>query len=184
MISTDSLDGDIWTTLLFGLGVEKGCAALRQRQDIDAIFVTKIATLYFHRRSDCALRRWIAATALLTVLLKQTVLFGHQPVAIDRPPGGAVVDSGIENIDLRQPDQILTAGNAGDIHRRRQLIGREFNVRVGVNPLAQRAQGLRGQPLGQLARVAGLRRAAVQQAVNVGLLVIGLAGYQLALLPP
>jgi two-component system response regulator DcuR len=32
---------------------------------------------------------------------------------------------------------------------------------------------------GQLARVAGLRRAAVQQAVNVGLLVIGLAGYQL-----
>ncbi|MGK3471263.1 hypothetical protein ACSLOS_24135, partial [Klebsiella pneumoniae] len=27
--------------LLFGLGVEKGCAALRQRQDIDAIFVTK-----------------------------------------------------------------------------------------------------------------------------------------------
>lgn len=94
------------------------------------------------------------------------------------------MDSGIENIDLRQPDQILTAGNAGDIHRRRQLIGREFNVRVGVNPLAQRAQGLRGQPLGQLARVAGLRRAAVQQAVNVGLLVIGLAGYQLALLPP
>ena len=41
VISTDSLDGDIWTTLLFGLGVEKGCAALRQRQDIDAIFVTK-----------------------------------------------------------------------------------------------------------------------------------------------
>ena len=50
---------------------------------------------------------------------------------------------------------------------------------MGVNPLAQRAQGLRGQPFGQLARVAGLRRAAVQQAVNVGLLVIGLAGYQL-----
>lgn len=33
VISADSLDGDIWTTLLFGLGVEKGCAALRQRQD-------------------------------------------------------------------------------------------------------------------------------------------------------
>ncbi|MCS5960957.1 hypothetical protein LNP74_21430 [Klebsiella pneumoniae subsp. pneumoniae] len=27
VISADSLDGDIWTTLLFGLGVEKGCAA-------------------------------------------------------------------------------------------------------------------------------------------------------------
>lgn len=41
VISTDSLDGDIWTTLLFGLGVEKGCALLRQRQDIEAIFVSK-----------------------------------------------------------------------------------------------------------------------------------------------
>lgn len=76
VISADSLDGDIWTTLLFGLGVEKGCAALRQRQDIDAIFVTKIATLFSHRRSGCVLRRWTAAIGLLTVLLKQTVLFG------------------------------------------------------------------------------------------------------------
>ncbi len=144
VISADSLDGDIWTTLLFGLGVEKGCAALRQRQDIDAIFVTKIATLFSHRRSGCVLRRWTAAIGLLTVLLKQTVLFGDQTVAIDRPPGSAVVDSGIENIDLRQPNQIFAAGNAGDIHRRRQLIGREFDIRMGVNPLAECAQRLRG----------------------------------------
>ncbi|MEN0616161.1 FAD:protein FMN transferase [Klebsiella indica] len=41
IIATNSLDGDIWTTLIYGLGVEKGCAALRQREDIDAIFVTK-----------------------------------------------------------------------------------------------------------------------------------------------
>lgn len=41
VISADSLDGDIWTTLLYGLGVAKGCAALRQREDIEAIFVTK-----------------------------------------------------------------------------------------------------------------------------------------------
>lgn len=41
VISADSLDGDIWTTLLYGLGVEKGCAMLRQREDIEAIFVTK-----------------------------------------------------------------------------------------------------------------------------------------------
>lgn len=41
LISTDSIDGDIWTTLLFGMGVEKGCAALRARPDIEAIFVTK-----------------------------------------------------------------------------------------------------------------------------------------------
>ncbi|WP_039056533.1 FAD:protein FMN transferase [Enterobacter sp. Bisph1] len=41
IISSDSLDGDIWTTLIFGLGVEKGCALLRQRVDIEGIFVTK-----------------------------------------------------------------------------------------------------------------------------------------------
>lgn len=41
IISKDSIDGDIWTTLMFGMGVEKGCAALRARPDIEAIFVTK-----------------------------------------------------------------------------------------------------------------------------------------------
>lgn len=41
IISTNSIDGDIWTTLVYGMGVEKGCAALRARPDIEAIFVTK-----------------------------------------------------------------------------------------------------------------------------------------------
>lgn len=41
IISTDSLDGDIWTTLIFGLGVEKGLRALGEREDIEAIFITK-----------------------------------------------------------------------------------------------------------------------------------------------
>ena len=41
IISSDSLDGDIWTTLIYGLGVDKGCAVLRQRDDIEAIFITK-----------------------------------------------------------------------------------------------------------------------------------------------
>jgi thiamine biosynthesis lipoprotein len=41
IISTNSLDGDIWTTLLYGLGVVKGCAALHHHEDIEAIFVTK-----------------------------------------------------------------------------------------------------------------------------------------------
>jgi FAD:protein FMN transferase len=41
IISTDSLDGDIWTTLMFGAGVEKGCRMLNGRDDIEAIFVTK-----------------------------------------------------------------------------------------------------------------------------------------------
>ncbi|MRS89393.1 FAD:protein FMN transferase [Enterobacteriaceae bacterium RIT714] len=41
IISNDSLDGDIWTTLIYGMGVEKGCAALRARPDIEAVFVTR-----------------------------------------------------------------------------------------------------------------------------------------------
>lgn len=40
-ISAQSIDGDIWTTLLYGMGVEKGCRALSNRPDIEAIFVTK-----------------------------------------------------------------------------------------------------------------------------------------------
>lgn len=41
IVSTDSLDGDIWTTLIYGMGLEKGCAVLANRPDIEAIFVTK-----------------------------------------------------------------------------------------------------------------------------------------------
>lgn len=41
IICADSIDGDIWTTLIYGMGVSKGCAALRQRPDIEAIFVTR-----------------------------------------------------------------------------------------------------------------------------------------------
>ena len=41
VVSKDSLDGDLWTTLLYGMGAEKGCEALRARPDIEAIFVTK-----------------------------------------------------------------------------------------------------------------------------------------------
>ena len=47
VISTDSIDGDLWTTLVYGLGVEKGCAALRARPDIEAIFVTKAREIVF-----------------------------------------------------------------------------------------------------------------------------------------
>ena len=41
VISTDSLDGDIWTTLLYGAGVARGREWLARRPDIEAIFVTK-----------------------------------------------------------------------------------------------------------------------------------------------
>lgn len=50
VISGDSLDGDIWTTLLFGLGVEKGCELLKQREDIEALFVTKKREVIFSSR--------------------------------------------------------------------------------------------------------------------------------------
>ncbi|WP_253377822.1 FAD:protein FMN transferase [unidentified bacterial endosymbiont] len=41
IVSKESIDGDIWTTLMYGMGVEKGCAVLHARPDIEAIFVTK-----------------------------------------------------------------------------------------------------------------------------------------------
>mgnify|MGYP002759889941 CR=1 FL=1 len=41
IISADSIDGDIWTTLLYGMGVEKSLSVLRDTPDIEAIFVTR-----------------------------------------------------------------------------------------------------------------------------------------------
>lgn len=41
VISDRSIDGDIYTTLLYGLGVEKSLAALRDTPHIEAIFVTR-----------------------------------------------------------------------------------------------------------------------------------------------
>ena len=41
IISQDSIDGDIWTTLLYGMGVEKSLAYLPQIPHIEAIFVTR-----------------------------------------------------------------------------------------------------------------------------------------------
>ncbi|AWP34707.1 thiamine biosynthesis protein ApbE (plasmid) [Pantoea vagans] len=41
VISDRSLDGDIYTTLLYGLGVEKGMACLADKPGIEAIFVTR-----------------------------------------------------------------------------------------------------------------------------------------------
>ncbi len=96
VISADSLDGDIWTTLLFGPrrgeGLRSAASAAGYRRDFR---YQKSRHYSLHRRSGCVLRRWTAAIGLLTVLLKQTVLFGDQAVAIDRPPGSAVVDSGM-----------------------------------------------------------------------------------------
>jgi len=53
IISGDSLDGDIWTTLLFGLGVEKGLRALGEREDIEAIFITKNRDIVVSSQRQC-----------------------------------------------------------------------------------------------------------------------------------
>ncbi|KAH0785647.1 FAD:protein FMN transferase [Histomonas meleagridis] len=41
IISNDSLDGDIWTTIIYGMGVKKGVKELSKRNDIEAIFITR-----------------------------------------------------------------------------------------------------------------------------------------------
>lgn len=41
IISANSIDGDIWTTLIYGMGVERGCRVLSKKSDIEAVFVTK-----------------------------------------------------------------------------------------------------------------------------------------------
>lgn len=52
VISDDSIDGDIWTTLLYGLGVEKSLECLRQTPQIEAIFVTKDAQVICSSQRD------------------------------------------------------------------------------------------------------------------------------------
>lgn len=41
VISEHSIDGDIWTTLLYGMGVEKALACLKTQPEIEAVFVTR-----------------------------------------------------------------------------------------------------------------------------------------------
>ncbi len=41
VIADRSLDGDIYTTLLYGMGVERGLAWLADQADLDALFVTR-----------------------------------------------------------------------------------------------------------------------------------------------
>ncbi|WP_343553795.1 FAD:protein FMN transferase [Pantoea sp.] len=54
VISDRSIDGDIYTTLLYGMGMENGLAYLADQPDIDAVFVTRdrqiicSAPRYFH----------------------------------------------------------------------------------------------------------------------------------------
>ncbi|GKW40483.1 FAD:protein FMN transferase [Pectobacterium parvum] len=53
VISNDSLDGDIYTTLLYGMGVSAGIHFLQNRPDIEAIFVTKNKEIIFSSQQHC-----------------------------------------------------------------------------------------------------------------------------------
>lgn len=46
IISDKSVDGDALSTLVFGLGVEEGLAFVNQREDVQAIFITKDQKVY------------------------------------------------------------------------------------------------------------------------------------------
>lgn len=50
VISDNSIDGDIYTTLLYGMGVEKGLRYLQDIPDIEAIFVTQDQQVIFSSR--------------------------------------------------------------------------------------------------------------------------------------
>ena len=47
IISSDSLDGDVWSTMIFGMGLQKGLSTLRSRDDIEGIFITKDKEIIF-----------------------------------------------------------------------------------------------------------------------------------------
>ncbi|MNP22430.1 hypothetical protein D3C76_1151020 [compost metagenome] len=94
------------------------------------------------------------------------------------------MDAGEENRNLCQPNQVFTTRNAGDTDRVSQVVGGKFRIGVPVNPLTNRAQGLRGQAFRQTLAVRQLRRAAVQNTVDIRLLVILMRAHQLLLLLP
>ncbi|QUG75335.1 FAD:protein FMN transferase [Erwinia sp. E602] len=58
VISDQSIDGDIWTTLLYGMGVEQGLRCLKDQPEIEAIFVTR------DRQVICSSQRQFSFTLL------------------------------------------------------------------------------------------------------------------------
>lgn len=58
IISPQSIDGDIYTTLLYGMGVDKGLAYIAETPDIEAIFVTR------QRQVICSSQRQFTFTLL------------------------------------------------------------------------------------------------------------------------
>lgn len=63
-------------------------------------------------------------------------MFRLNAVAVNRPAGHAVMNTGKQDMAIHQPDKIFTAGDARDIHFVGQLVGRKFLLLMRINPLA------------------------------------------------
>ena len=50
VISSESLDGDVWATLLYGYGLKRSYNAIKHRDDIEAIFITRNKEVFFTSR--------------------------------------------------------------------------------------------------------------------------------------
>jgi len=72
---------------------------------------------------------------------------------------------------LRQPNQVFAARYTRNIDLRCQLIGGKFRSGMRINPQAKRTQCLRCQSFRQTFCLVGVRRVAVQQLVDIRLLI-------------
>lgn len=61
------------------------------------------------------------------------------------------MNTGVQNVDLCQPNQIFATRDARDIDRMCQIVGGKLDTRMGINPQAQRAQRLWGESFRQAA---------------------------------
>ena len=50
IISEDSLDGDVWATILYGFGLKRSYNVVKNRKDIEAIFITRDHEMIFSPR--------------------------------------------------------------------------------------------------------------------------------------
>ncbi|OHS94298.1 membrane-associated lipoprotein involved in thiamine biosynthesis [Tritrichomonas foetus] len=52
IISKDSIDCDVWATLLYGMGLKKALETVRQKEELEAIFLTKDKKIIFSSKNN------------------------------------------------------------------------------------------------------------------------------------
>jgi len=72
----------------------------------------------------------------MAILPEQGNLLGTQTIAIHGSSGGTIVNTGMQNVDLCQPNQIFATRDARDIDRMCQIVGGKLDTRMGINPQA------------------------------------------------